>query len=278
MTALSIVTVSHRSHRHLPAYVESFLTAHARTAPDSIEFVLVENSGASDIDRLLDPLRAAGFGVTFVETGNNGFGAGCNAGAAEAKGDTLIFANPDIVFVDRIDAIAADQDGTMWGTVAQCDTSGLIYGFDVLPEYKTVIGEFRRAYRRFTPIPAGWERRVYPVGSFLIVASSLFRQAGGFDERFFMYHEEAELARRLHQIAPPPTYFGDIRVSHEAFGSAQGRDAVLRHETRGLLTYADVTGKRRVLATRFLTQLLLSAVSSTARRRLRFLIGALVGE
>jgi N-acetylglucosaminyl-diphospho-decaprenol L-rhamnosyltransferase len=275
MTGLSIVTVSHRSNRHLPAYVESFLASGSDRSPDSIEFIIVENSGAADSDRLLDPLRTAGIQVTFVESPNDGFGAGCNRGAAQARGDTLIFANPDIIFVDPLDPIAAAQDGTMWGTVAQCDAAGDSYAFDMLPEYKTVKGEIQRRYRHVLPTTPGDAKRVYPVGSFFVVASNLFHKVGGFDERFFMYHEEAELSRRLHAVAPPPTHFSDIHVKHEAFGSSVTKDAVLRHETEGLLTYARVTGRRRVILTRVLTQLLLTPVSGSARRRLRFLFEAM---
>lgn len=275
MTLISIITVSHRSHRHLPAYVKSFLASGSDRSPDKIEFIVVENSGAADSDRLLDPLRAAGIRVVFIESPNEGFGAGCNRGAAQAQGNTLIFANPDIVFVDPLNPIAAAQDGTMWGTVAQCDAAGGSYAFDMLPEYKTVAGELRRRYRHVLPTTPGDAKRVYPVGSFFVVAANLFRQVGGFDERFFMYHEEAELSRRLHTIAPPPTYFAGIRVQHEAFGSAVTKDAVLRHETNGLLTYASVVGRRRVIVTRLLTQLLLAPISGSARRRLRFLFEAM---
>lgn len=272
---ISIITVSHRSDRHLPRYVDSFLASGSGQARVAIEFIVVENSGQRTTDTLLEPLRAAGFRVTYVEAENRGFGAGCNAGAVHATGDTLIFANPDIAFVDPLDAIDARQDGGLWGTVAQRDGEGGGYSFDALPEYKTVPGELRRRYRNLSVDDPRWRDRLYPVGSFFIVAASLFRQAGGFDERFFMYHEEAELSRRLHPIAGPPVLFGDIRIIHEAFGSQSSRDATLREETRGLLTYARITGKSRVLVTRALTQAVLAPLSAGARRRLWFLIETL---
>jgi hypothetical protein len=58
---------------------------------------------------------------------------------------------------------------------------------------------------------------------------------------------------------------------HEAFGSETSREATLRQETRGLLTYAQVTGESGILITRALTQLLLSPISAAARRRLALL-------
>ncbi|WP_375426907.1 glycosyltransferase [uncultured Sphingomonas sp.] len=270
--SLSVVTVSHRSDRQLPRYVDSFLDSRSGRGGAEIEFVVVENSGHGDADAMLDPLRRAGFPVTFLQVDNRGFGAGCNVGAARASGRTLIFANPDLAFIDALDAIDARADDRTWGTVTQEDSEGRAYAFDILPEYKTVLGELQGRYRSFTPADAVWRDRLYPVGSFFIVAKSLFRAAGGFDERFFMYHEEAELSRRLHRLAGPPTLFEEMRVFHEAFGSETSRDATLRREARGLLTYAAITGERRILRTRALTQALMSPLSSGARRRLRFLV------
>jgi N-acetylglucosaminyl-diphospho-decaprenol L-rhamnosyltransferase len=272
---LSIVTVSHRSERHLKRYVESFLASGSGRGDARIEFVVVENSGQPETNGLLDPLRNAGFPVVFVQAENRGFGAGCNAGAARASGETLIFANPDLAFVDPLDAIDRQADARTWGTVMQQDGTGGSYAFDVLPEHKTVWGELRRRYRSFGPADAVWCNRLYPVGSFFVVAKGLFDAAGGFDERFFMYHEEAELSRRLHRIAGTPTLFEGIHVLHEAFGSETSRDSTLREETRGLLTYAQITGQRGILVTRALTQLLLSPISAGARRRVVLLIDEL---
>lgn len=272
---LSIVTVSHRSERHLKRYVESFLASGSGQGGAHIEFIIVENSGQPATAALLDPLRDAGFPVTFIEAENRGFGAGCNAGAARASGNTLIFANPDLAFVDPIDDLDRQADSQTWGTVMQQDGSGDAYAFDVLPEYKTVWGELRRRYRSFSPADPMWRNRLYPVGSFFVVARSLFNAAGGFDERFFMYHEEAELSRRLHRIAGPPTLFQGIRVLHEAFGSEASRDETLRQETRGLLTYARITGENGIIVTRALTQSLLSPLSAGARKRVFLLIDEL---
>lgn len=269
---LSIVTVSHRSERHLKRYVDSFLASGSGQQGAHIEFIVVENSGQPETAAVLDPLRNAGFPVTFIQTENRGFGAGCNAGAARASGDTLIFANPDLAFVDPIDDLDRQAGAQTWGTVMQQDGTGNSYTFDVLPEYKTVWGELRRLYRSFSPADSLWRDRLYPVGSFFVVARPLFNAANGFDERFFMYHEEAELSRRLHRIAGPPTLFQGMRVLHEAFGSETSRDATLRQETRGLLTYVRITGEHGIIATRALTQLLLSPLSAGARKRLFLLI------
>jgi N-acetylglucosaminyl-diphospho-decaprenol L-rhamnosyltransferase len=269
--SLSIITVSHNSGRHLQAYVRSFLASGSGKGAE-IEFILVENSGRQEAETLLEPLRQAGHSVTFLQVENHGFGHGCNVGAANARGDTLIFVNPDVEFIDSLDPIDNATNGSLWGTVAQISSTNELRAFDALPEYKTVLGEFRRTYRSLDPNFPGWKERIYPIGSFFIVDRSLFESLRGFDERFFMYFEEAELARRLHQKGLPITYFADLKVLHVAFGSEESKISTARHEAFGLLTYAKITNSYRAIFVRAMTLGLLSPFRKQARQRLRALI------
>jgi GT2 family glycosyltransferase len=54
----------------------------------------------------------------------------------------------------------------------------------------------------------------YFQGSFLMVRTGLANAIGGFDERFFMYGEDIDLCRRLHEIAET-VYVADAQVMHE---------------------------------------------------------------
>jgi GT2 family glycosyltransferase len=263
---LSIVTVSHNSKSDLPRFVQTFL-ASGSGRDATIEVIVIENSGRSDTEDCLQPLREAGFAVTFAMMDNRGFGAGCNRGAAVARGDVLVFANPDLEFGTPIDAVAAIAGG--WGTVAQMTGDGRLQSFDILPERKSIAGELTRRYRRMTPPPAEYARVLVPIGSFFCVDRQLFETVGGFDERFFLYHEEAELSRRLLTEAGPPAFLPDVRVTHHAFGSQTSSMATLAHEADGLVTYATVTGAWRVIRMRALFLLLTAPLSATSRWRLQ---------
>src|SRR6186997_2001607 len=97
--SISVVTVTHRSRGYVPRYVESFLASQSGK-DTAIEFVIVENSSDERIGELFQPLIEKGFNCRLVFTGNHGFGAGCNAGAAIASNSVLVFANPDVEFLD----------------------------------------------------------------------------------------------------------------------------------------------------------------------------------
>lgn len=50
-------------------------------------------------------------------------------------------------------------------------------------------------------------------GSFLVLKTELFKQLNGFDERYFMYMEDADLCKRVWQLAPV-MYFPGTEVVH----------------------------------------------------------------
>lgn len=265
---LSIITVTHNSAQDIPRYVESFLSSGSARNGAAIEFVIVENSGHPEIEDLFQPLKDAGFPVRVVEAENRGFGPACNAGAVIATGSILIFANPDIEFIEAIDPIDQVSNAHLWGTVRQIDSKGRAYAFDVLPEYKTVIGSLRGWYSSLTPHNKQWIGRIFPVGSFYIISKSLFTQVGGFDESFFMYYEEAEMSRRVQKLGHRPVYFENVSIHHKSFGSSSSFESTMEYETAGFLNYARITQCKRLIPVRLKTLMITSIVSAASRKRL----------
>jgi GT2 family glycosyltransferase len=54
----------------------------------------------------------------------------------------------------------------------------------------------------------------YFQGSFMLLRTPLCNTIGGFDERFFLYGEDIDLTRRIHQVAET-LYIPDARITHE---------------------------------------------------------------
>jgi GT2 family glycosyltransferase len=53
----------------------------------------------------------------------------------------------------------------------------------------------------------------YFQGSFILLRTALCNELGGFDERFFLYGEDIDLTRRIHQVAET-VYVPDVQITH----------------------------------------------------------------
>ena len=226
-------------------YVASFLEYNDASAlDDKFEFVIIENSGDKLIEEHAQTLRDRGFTAKVEMTENRGFGAACNEGAALASGQLLVFVNPDIQFLTDLSPLEEFFNETRWGTIAQKRDAKSVYAFDLLPEFRNLATELVRVFR----VAHRWEflRRIsYPIGSFFVVPRAEFLALEGFDERFFLYYEEAELSRRLQDRLGPPIYCNAVSILHEAFGTQSSADVRAKQYNILSKITAELTGTGR---------------------------------
>lgn len=73
-------------------------------------------------------------------------------------------------------------------------------------------------------------------GSFLVIRTELFKQLGGFDERFFLYMEDADLCRRVNEVSRL-CYCPDATVIHKwEKGSHKSRKLFTLH-VKSMISY-----------------------------------------
>lgn len=267
---ISVITVCHNSKQLLTDYVDSFLGMHRKSSQLGIEFIFVENSQDQGTEEHALKLRSAGLQANVYFMKNNGFGAACNLGAQAATGEVLIFANPDIRFLSDLAGAQESFRHPPWGTVRQVNDHNRVYSFDLLPEYRNLLTEALQIHR-FMHALRPLRRFTYPVGSFMFVGKELFQRSGGFNERFFLYFEEAELSRRLVRLAGPASYLEDVSIWHKGLGTQPSRSFTLREEARGFVTYCAVTGQEHLVTKRIATLRRLSPFSETAQTRAKLI-------
>ena len=163
---------------------------------DDVDVVVVNNGDRGP--EIEDAARREG--VRLVETGrNDGFGAGCNRGAAATDADVLVFLNPDTVAQQgAVAALARRLEDPGVGVVQA--RLRLVERPDLLNSSGNVLHVSGLAWPGGYGDPA--DRLVepreiaYASGAALAIRADLFRELGGFVEELFLYQEDLELCWR----------------------------------------------------------------------------------
>ena len=205
--------------------------------------VVVSDNGSTDGSR--DFIRERyGNRVTIVENGANlGFAAACNRAFAKTSAPIAFLLNPDAELKDR----ALENMVAFLDAHPRCGIAGSrIYNYDgtiqqSCGEFDTWAGAFLRSsawgelrpFRRFANGAAlrdfsyDQPHRVdIAIGAALAIRRLLFDEIGTFDERFFLYHEEVDFAKRAAMAGWETWFVPSSEAVHEGMGSAKGQYSV----------------------------------------------------
>lgn len=166
--------------------------------------------------------------IVYIDTGDNlGFGKGHNYVLDRLDSKYHAIVNPDIILLeDSFKKIIEFMNRTQAGMV--------------VPKLVDEEGVMIKAYRREVTVgdmfiryfcPGMFQKRKsyhtmdemdytvtfdvpFAQGSFLVVETNLLKQLKGFDERYFMYMEDADLCKRVNEVSSIK-YFPDTTVVHK---------------------------------------------------------------
>ena len=228
---LDVVLVNYRSGPRLDAS----LPALQSFAPDA-SVIVVDNSPGDASARVVHRCVPGSRVITNIE--NRGFAAAVNQGVRAGTGDLVLLANPDIQSVrgalatveaefDRDPRLAAvgvrllNPDGSLQRS---CRTE--LRPFDLLSETLALHARFprwRRA-RRFRMLDWAYDDRRYvdfASGALLFLRRAAIQDVGPFDERFFVYYEEADWLVRAKANGWRTLFCPEIEAVHDA-GTSSG--------------------------------------------------------
>ena len=214
----------------LLAAMDSFLNY----CPKDSTLYIVDNSPADSLK-----IIAARENVEYIHLGSNpGFGAAHNLAIQRSikSGNKYHFIiNPDIHFnTDVINPMVrymqANQDvGMMMPEVLYPDGS-IQYLPKLLPAPFWIIRrKFKKFDAAFDSFINKYELRTFPrkqiynapilSGCFTLLNLTAIQEVGGYDDKFFMYFEDFDLSRRVHEKYKT-IYFPDVSVYHGYEGGA----------------------------------------------------------
>ncbi|MHB8220909.1 MAG: glycosyltransferase [Acidimicrobiales bacterium] len=264
--------------------------------PPTVPVVVVHNDDRLDEGSVGHPR------VTHVHPGSNiGFGAGVNAALAVVATPRVVLCNPDVragwhhwealgsgdpdelVVVDQVDdagrpASVVNRYPTPAATLLTAVRAGRLAprGSRRRRALSLLLGRWGRAHadslEHRTASPEGATRfrlaEHWPSAALVSVDTALLRSVGGFDDGYFLYWEDVDLARRLSAAAPdahvrvapvPPAVH---RVGGSVVDEATGR-AVAHQRWRSAARYA---AGQQGARWRLVTAMLAAGAAVTSRR------------
>lgn len=238
----------------LGSCIESLLHA-AKNFSSGVEIIVVDNHSRDNTVKVLSP-RYPQIKWLALEV-NTGFGAGCNRGAALAKGEYLLFINPDTVVDPKIFQVILEeyskhpQLGILGCRINNPDGSLQLACRRSFPTPKSALykfvglSHFFPSHREFGRYNLTYldERETQEVdavsGSFMFVQRKIFEKVGGFDTTFFMYGEDLDLCKRIQGLGFRNIYTPNTSITHFKSQSAKSRPfRSLYHFYHAMIIYA----------------------------------------
>lgn len=237
MADVDAVIVNWNGRDQTAAAVESLLQLREVRSGEVGLRVIVSDNGSADGSVALLRERF-GERIAIVQNGENlGFGAGVNRAAAAADSPLLFLLNPDAAVRDGALACLRDfmkahprcalagpkifeTDGSLAQSCGEFDTwTGAFLRSSAWGEWpflrKYANGASLRAFAYDAPRSVD-----LVIGAALMIRRDVFEQLGGFDERFFMYHEEVDLAKRAADAGYQTWFVPSAVATHAGMSSA----------------------------------------------------------
>ena len=205
---------------------------------------------SDDRDAFRDKVEAFGF-VEYMDAHSNlGFGSANNLALNMADSEYHVFVNPDVLFTeDALSELKSFMDSTPEAGMCiprMTDEAGemqLVYRREV-----TVLDAFNRMFLKDAMVKRDrWHcmrdedyTRPFQVpfgqGSFLFGRTAMLKELGGFDDRYFMYLEDADLCKRVNE-ASALYYCPDATVIHKWEKGSHKNKTLLKHHLKSYLAY-----------------------------------------
>jgi N-acetylglucosaminyl-diphospho-decaprenol L-rhamnosyltransferase len=237
---IDVIIVCWNDKQKIATALDSVFALSEVRADPGFANVVVSDNGSTDgsPDFIRDRY---GDRVTILENGANlGFAAGCNRAFEQTSSPFVFLLNPDAELKDySLANMVAFLDAH-----PRCGIAGSrIYNYDgtvqqSCGEFDTWAGAFLRSsawgelqpFRRFANgaglVDFHYDRaqRVdLVIGAALAIRRTLFDEIGMFDERFFLYHEEVDFAKRAAEAGWETWFVPTSEAVHEGMGSAKGQ-------------------------------------------------------
>jgi GT2 family glycosyltransferase len=216
MKKISIIIVTYNSIALIKDCIDSIL--HYNDIPDEkLEVIIVDNSDEKTSVQLFDYVKKEyGERVVLIKNKLNlGYGQGNNVGINAATGELICVMNPDVRFLEPLllevqNNFELDSNLCLLGFKQM---GGGNISFYMKPEcnFGVFTSLIIKAANRFNLF---FKNQFHLSGAFMFLDKNKFREVGQFDENFFLYYEEADIAAKIQKGGYDIKYKKDKKYLH----------------------------------------------------------------
>lgn len=243
---VSVVTITYNSSENIVKLLESLIKNREYIG----EVIIIDNNSSdrNKTEKICKQYLSV-LDITFINNDNIGFGRSCNLGAKLAKGNLILFLNPDTELQDNsLDTLtkhAVKQNADIMGGKAM-NYEGRVHG-SIVRKPTLLIGlfEFSNLGKLFN-ISLGHKLFYYEdqkileskvdkivdavSGAYLLIKREAFNKLKGFDENIFMYLEDVDLGKRASDLGMKVLYCPHSIIWH--IGGASSKNIYkIRHQS-----------------------------------------------
>lgn len=245
---ISVIMVSYMTGPALLEAINSVVTD-----PDIFELILVDNGNTHDARKRLSDVVAQHDHIRLLQGhGNIGFSRSCNYGASLARGEYLLFLNPDaLIEIGSARALAncgkaltapwitGGMLRDVHGREQRGGRRGALTPLSALVSFTPLhkLPFFSSLHKEGEPLPPAPEAYPTVSGACLMTDRASFEALGGFDEDFFLHVEDIDICRRARESGGDVYFVPKATVMHYGSTSEVRLQKVEWEKLKGFSTY-----------------------------------------
>lgn len=229
---VSVIVISYNTE---DMTLKALETLYDTTVETDFEVIVLDNAST---DNSADRIEKAFPQAKLIRSPDNlGFAAGNNEAAKHAQSEWILLLNPDTECqegaVDNLMkfADASPNAGIYGGRTIFADGSlnptscwRFMTPWSLFTQSVGLSAVFRNSPWINWESYGGWKRDAVKeveivTGCFFLIRRSMWEELGGFDLRFFMYAEEADLCYRVHELGLKSMFTPDATIVHHGGAS-----------------------------------------------------------
>ena len=247
---VSIIIISYNSPNYLEKCIKSIIYF---TQDVSYEIIVIDNNSKEKNVRMI---KAKFPDVILIENKKNyGFGRANNQGVKIAKGKYIALINSDIELIENtliemfkivekkseikcLGIQLLNEDGSIQKSFYKYPS--LLGRFLVLTGINKLLKPNSFLQKLYTNYLDGQHLIKVDVisGAFMLLVKDIFKEVGGFDENYFLYHEEIDLCYRINQGVHKTYCYLNEKVIHKGKHlETPLNEFVFYHRNRSILYY-----------------------------------------